>query len=93
MSRRQSRHAGASLVRTGGAPRFRWYGQVKRPLALVAAIVACVAALTAGTSALSAATPARLQLNYMRAIPSASGSLTGPNDQHLTLRRSACATT
>ena len=69
-----------------GAARFRWYGQVKRPLALVVAIAASLAALTAGTSTLSAATPARQQLNYMWAIPSASGSLTGPNDQHLTLR-------
>ena len=86
MSRRKSKTRGCLAGADGGAARFRWYGQVKRPLALVAAIAASVAALTAGTSALSAATPARLQLNYMWAIPSASGSLTGPNDQHLTLR-------
>jgi hypothetical protein len=56
------------------------------------AIAAPLAALTAGcggtrprTSTLSV-TPARQQINYLWAIPSASGSLTGPNDQHLTLR-------
>jgi hypothetical protein len=69
-----------------GAARFRWYGQVKRPLVFVVAIAASLAALTAGTSMLSAATPARQQLNFMWAIPSASGSLIGPNDKHLTLR-------
>jgi hypothetical protein len=54
-------------------------------LASILAIAALLAALTAGASTLSAATPARHQVNYMWAIPSASGSLTGPNDQHLTL--------
>jgi hypothetical protein len=63
-----------------------------RVLALVVAIAAPLAALTAGcggtrprTSTLSV-TPARQQINYLWAIPSASGSLTGPNGQHLTLR-------
>jgi hypothetical protein len=62
-------------------------------LAAVVAIAAPVVALAAGcggtrpsTSTLSAVTPARQQLNYLWAIPSTSGSLTGPNDQHLTLR-------
>ena len=52
-----------------------------------------MAALTAGcggtrtvTSRLPAVTPARQQINYLWTIPSASGSLTGPNDQHLMLR-------
>ena len=65
--------------------RVHWYGQMKKPLAGVVAIAA-LAALTAGTSTLSAATTARQDVNYMWAIPSASGSLTGPNDQHLALR-------
>jgi hypothetical protein len=63
-----------------------------KPLALVVAFAAPLVALTAGcggtrprTSTLSV-TPARQQLSYLWAIPSASGSLTGPNDQHLTLR-------
>ena len=68
-----------------GAARFRWCGQMKKPLALVVAIAAPLAALTAGTSALSATSSARQQVNYMWVIPSASGSLTGPNDRHLTL--------
>lgn len=64
-----------------------------KPLALVVVIASPLAALTAGcgdtrtvTSKLPAATPARQQLDYLWAIPSASGSLTGRNDQHLTLR-------
>ena len=67
--------------------------QAVKPLALVVAIAAPLAALTAGcggtrtvTSRLPAVTPARQQINYLWTIPSASGSLTGPNDQHLTLR-------
>ena len=65
--------------------RVRWRGQMKKPLAVVVAIAA-LAALTAGASTLSAATSARQGVNYMWAIPSASGWLTGPNDQHLSLR-------
>jgi hypothetical protein len=67
--------------------------QAVKPLALVVAIAAPLAALTAGcggtrtvTSRLPAVTPARQQINYLWTIPSASGALTGPNDQHLTLR-------
>ena len=86
MSPRKAKSRGCLAGAERGAARFRWYGQVKRPLALVVAIAASLAALTAGTSTPSAATPARQQLNYMWAIPSVSGSLTGPNDQHLTLR-------
>ena len=86
MSPRKSKTRGCVAGAERAAARYRWCGQMKRPLALVAAIAASLAALTAGTSALSATTPARQQLNYMWAIPSASGSLTGPNDQHLTLR-------
>ncbi len=66
-----------------------------KPLALVVAIAGPLAALSAGCggshhgpSTVSAVTPARQQLNYLWAIPSASGSLSGPNDQHLTLRLS-----
>jgi hypothetical protein len=75
----------------GSLRRGTLLGQMKS-LALVVAIAAPLAALTAGcggsgtgTTTLSVA-PARQQLNYLWTIPSASGSLTGPNDQHLTLR-------
>jgi hypothetical protein len=64
------------------AARFR---QMKL-LVLVGAIAALSAALTAGNSTLFAATPAQQDLNFMWAIPSASGSLTGHNNKHLTLR-------
>jgi hypothetical protein len=67
--------------------------RARKPLALVVAFAAPLAALTAAcggtrtvTSRLPAVTPARQQLNYLWTIPSASGSLTGPDDQHLTLR-------
>ena len=77
---------GFGLLRRGAL-----LGQMK-PLALVVTIAASLAALTAGcggtstrTSTLSV-TPASQHFNYLWAIPSASGSLTGPNDQHLTLR-------
>ncbi len=86
MSPRKAKTHGCLVGAERGAARFRWYRQVKRPLVLVVAITASLAALTAGTSTLSVATPARQQLNFMWAIPSASGSLIGPNDQHLTLR-------
>jgi hypothetical protein len=45
-----------------------------------------VGMLLVASSTLSAATVPRQQLNYLWSIPSASGSLTGPNDQHLVLR-------
>lgn len=67
-------------------------GQTRR-LAWVAAAAASMAALVAGcggtrtvTTTVSGVTPARQQLNYLWAIPSASGSLVGSNNQHLTLR-------
>lgn len=67
--------------------------QAVKPLALLLATAAPLAALTAGcggtrtvTTRLPAVTPARQQINYLWTIPSASGSLTGPNDQRLTLR-------
>ncbi len=84
MSPRKVKTRGCRTGAKRRATRFRWCGQMS-PLALVIAIAA-PSVLTAGTSTPSAATPARRQLNYMWAIPSASGSLTGPNDQHLTLR-------
>jgi hypothetical protein len=66
-------------------------GQMRR-FALVIAITAPLAALVAGcggahhgTSTVSV-TPARQQLNYLWAISSMSGSLTGRDGQHLTLR-------
>ena len=86
MSPRKAKTRGCVAGVERAAARYRWCGQMKRPLALVVAIAASLAVLTAGTSALSATTSAPQQLNYMWAIPSASGSLTGPNDQHLTLR-------
>jgi hypothetical protein len=85
MSPRKAKTGGCLAGAKTRAARFRWCGRMKKPLALMVAIAAPVAALTAGTSALSATTP-RQQVNYMWAIPSASGSLTGPNNQHLTLR-------
>jgi uncharacterized protein YjbI with pentapeptide repeats len=51
----------------------------------VAAAVA-VAALTGGGSALAATTSGPVALSYLFSVPAASGSLTGPNDQHLRLR-------
>ena len=68
------------------AARFRWCGQMKKPLALVVAIAAPLAALLVASSTLFAATAPPKQVNYLWSIPSASGSLTGRNDHHLTLR-------
>lgn len=59
------------------------------PLRLRGAIAAfglTVGILLVGSSTLSAATAPRQPLNYLWSIPSASGSLTGPDDQHLVLR-------
>jgi hypothetical protein len=86
MPPRKAKTRGSVAAGKKGATGCRRCGQMKRRLAFVVVIAASLAALTAGTSALSATTSARQQLNYMWAIPSASGSLTGPNDQHLTLR-------
>lgn len=85
MPPRKAKTGGSLAGAETRAARFRWCGQMTKPLALVVAIAAPLAALTAGTSALSA-TPARQQVNYMWTIPSGSGSLTGPDNQHLTLR-------
>jgi hypothetical protein len=85
MSPRKAKTRGCLADAERGAARFRWCTQLT-PLALVAAIAAGVAALTVGNATPSAATPASQQLNYLWAIPSASGSLTGPTAQHLTLR-------
>jgi hypothetical protein len=52
----------------------------------IAAFVLTAGMLLVASSPLSAATTPRAQLNYLWAIPSASGSLTGPNDHHLVLR-------
>jgi hypothetical protein len=49
-------------------------------------IVLSFAAMLIASSTLSAATTAPQQFNYLWSIPSASGSLTGPNNQHLVLR-------
>jgi hypothetical protein len=86
MSPRKARTRGCLADAERSAARFRWDGRVKRPVALVGAIAASLVVVAIGTSTLSAATPARQQLNYMWAIPGASGSLIGRNDQHLTLR-------
>ena len=86
MPPRKAKTRGCPAGTESGAARFRWRGQMKKPLALVIAIAAPLAALAAGTSTLSAATPTRQQPNYLWTIPGASGSLTGPNNQHLTLR-------
>jgi hypothetical protein len=57
-----------------------------KPLALVAATAASLATLTAGCGGTTSATLASQRVSYLWAIPSASGSLTGPNGQQLTLR-------
>jgi hypothetical protein len=85
MPPRKAKTRGCLTCAERGAARFRWSGQMKS-LALVVAIAASLAALTAASSTLSAATRAPRRLNYLWAIPSASGSLTGLNDRHLTLR-------
>ena len=68
MPPRKAKTRGSLAGAESGAARFRWCGQMTKPLALVVAIAAPLAALTAGTSALSA-TPARQPVNYMWAIP------------------------
>jgi uncharacterized protein YjbI with pentapeptide repeats len=68
--------------------RFRWVSGRRsrdRSRALVTLTVV-VAALTGCSSALAAATPGPVAPSYLFSIPSASGSLTGADDQHLTLR-------
>ncbi len=78
---------------------YRWYrreaGRPRRELPLtplrrrrgaIAAFGLTVGMLLVASSTLPAATAPSQQPNYMWSIPSASGSLTGPNDQHLVLR-------
>lgn len=59
---------------------------LRRRRGVVAAFGLTVGLLLVASSTLSAATTPRQQLNYLWSIPSASGSLTGPNDHHLVLR-------
>jgi Pentapeptide repeats (8 copies) len=76
-----------TMIRLAG--RFRAVGGRTRHVTggdLLAALTVAVAALTGGGSALAATTPGPIALSYLFSVPAASGSLTGPNDQHLTLR-------
>jgi hypothetical protein len=57
-----------------------------RAVAAGAALTVAVAALTGCSSALAATTDEPIAAISMFSIPTASGSLTGANDQHLTLR-------
>ena len=52
----------------------------------IAAFGLTVAMLLVASSTPFAATAPRRQVNFLWSIPSASGSLTGPNDRHLVLR-------
>jgi uncharacterized protein YjbI with pentapeptide repeats len=52
----------------------------------LATLTVAAAALTGCSSALAATTPGPTGPSHLFSIPSASGSLTGANDQHLTLR-------
>ena len=61
----------------------RWSGDGSRALVTLTVVVA---ALTGCGSALAATAPGPIAPSYLFSIPSASGSLTGANDQHLTLR-------
>jgi hypothetical protein len=60
----------------------RSYGGVRA----LGALTVAVAVLIGCSSALAAASPQPPAASYLFSIPTASGSLTGPNDQHLTLR-------
>jgi hypothetical protein len=77
----------------------RWYsGEARRPRLRFLTLPLCrwrgamdavglaVGMLLVASSPLSAATAPRQQVNYLWSIPSATGSLTGPNDQHLVLQ-------
>jgi hypothetical protein len=57
-----------------------------RPLRVSLLTALSFAALLVVSSTLSAATAPRQRFNYLWSIPSASGSLTGPDDKHLVLR-------
>ena len=77
---------------------YRWYrrapstaaGRLMTPLrrrrGTIVAFGLTVGMLLVVSSTVSAATAPRQQVNYLWSIPSASGSLTGPNDRHLILR-------
>ena len=78
---------------------YRWYrrearrprrGLLMTPLrrrrGAIAAFGLTVGMLLVASSTLSAATAPRRQINYLWSIPSASGSLTGPDNRHLVLR-------
>jgi hypothetical protein len=56
------------------------------PRGAIAAFGLTVGVLLIVSSTLPAATAPAQQINYLWSIPSASGSLTGPGDRHLTLR-------
>jgi hypothetical protein len=60
--------------------------QLRRRRAAIAAVGLTVGMLLVASTSLSAATTPPQQFNYLWSIPSASGSLTGPNNQHLVLR-------
>jgi hypothetical protein len=59
---------------------------LRRRRGAIAAFGLTVGVLLVASPTLAAATVPRQQLNFLWSIPSASGSLTGPNDQHLVLR-------
>jgi hypothetical protein len=77
---------------------YRWYRRVpstaaerlmtppRRRRGAIAAFGLAVGMLLLVSSTVSAAAAQRQQVNYLWSIPSASGSLTGPNDRHLVLR-------
>ena len=94
MPPRKAKTRGCPAGTESGAARFRWRGQMKKPLALVVAIAAPLAALTAGTSALSPPPQRASGPNYLWTIPSTSGSLRpGPTTSTSHCGWSACATT
>jgi uncharacterized protein YjbI with pentapeptide repeats len=85
MMRRTSGETGISGRRRRVAFGLRW----SRGSGAVAAFTVAVAALMGGSSALAATTTPRAAApSYLFSIPTASGSLTGPDDHHLTLRLS-----
>jgi uncharacterized protein YjbI with pentapeptide repeats len=74
MSRLIGRFSGVARRRSRGGSRA------------LATLTVVVAALTGCGSALAATAPGPIGPSYLFSIPSASGSLTGADDQHLTLR-------
>ena len=77
---------------------YRWYrreappatgllmASLRRRRGAIAAFGLTVGMLLVASSTLSAATASRHQFNYLWSIPSARGSLSGRDDQHLVLR-------